>query len=191
MRISNWFIIKTLYVFLLFAILLGLSSIDKDDGYYLNNDGYLFGGFESDLPTSIKIYNYVIKYSDKYEIPRHVAFNLLYRETTYLGPFHYNYNPYRESISGAVGPAQIITSTGSWVYGKKLTKKRLMNDVGLNIKISMMYLNYLYKKYKSWDVVCGYYNTGYPIVNDYAKYCCNNQNYSKKWINVEYMDVKL
>jgi hypothetical protein len=32
----------------------------------------------------------------------------------------------------------------------------------------MGYLRRLHNRYKNWPIVFGYYNTGYPRVNDYA-----------------------
>jgi hypothetical protein len=37
----------------------------------------------------------------------------------------------------------------------------------------MKYLKMLYKTYKDWAIVAGYYNTGYPRVNDYARKVVN------------------
>ena len=28
---------------------------------------------------------------------------------------------------------------------------------------------------------CGYYNTGYPKINNYALFCVSNKNYTKNW----------
>ena len=43
----------------------------------------------------------------------------------------------------------------------------------------------LYKRLGNWEKVCGYYNTGKPIINDYARYAVNNKNYKSKWVEVE------
>jgi hypothetical protein len=48
----------------------------------------------------------------------------------------------------------------------------------------MKLLNKLYLQYKDWSVVCGWYNTGRPIVNDYGKYCANNKDYKSKWLKI-------
>jgi hypothetical protein len=32
----------------------------------------------------------------------------------------------------------------------------------------MKMLHRLYKKYRNWEIVFGYYNTGYPQINGYA-----------------------
>ena len=47
------------------------------------------------------------------------------------------------------------------------------------------FLAKLYKRYGDWGKVCGYYNTGKPIINDYAHYAVNNKNYKSKWVEVE------
>jgi len=56
-------------------------------------------------------------------------------------------------------------------------------DIELNVSLSMKLLRQLYEKHRNWGIVCGWYNTGYPVVNDYALYCQNNKDYLKKWIN--------
>ena len=50
---------------------------------------------------------------------------------------------------------------------------------------SAKFLAKLYKRYGDWGKVCGYYNTGKPIINDYAHYAVNNKNYKSKWVEVE------
>ena len=46
----------------------------------------------------------------------------------------------------------------------------------------MKVLRYLYNQYGDWAIACGYYNTGQPIVNDYAQFCVSNKNYNKNWV---------
>ena len=38
---------------------------------------------------------------------------------------------------------------------------------------------------ETWKLVCGYYNTGRPIVNGYASFCVNNKNYQKNWVYIK------
>jgi hypothetical protein len=52
----------------------------------------------------------------------------------------------------------------------------------LNVKISMKLLHKLRKQYNDWGLICGYYNTGYPRVNDYARFCVSNKDYQKNWV---------
>jgi hypothetical protein len=44
----------------------------------------------------------------------------------------------------------------------------LMNDLELNVHISMKLLARLKEKYGNWRVALGAYNPGRPIVNSYA-----------------------
>jgi soluble lytic murein transglycosylase-like protein len=135
-------------------------------------------------PTSMRMYELIEKYSTEYNIPRYIAYNVAYMETRYLGPFHWNYNPYQESFAGAVGPMQIMPSTSDYINKVNYGKKRLTNDMELNIETSMKLLNRLYSRYKNWAIVCGCYNTGRPLVNDYARYCSSNYNFKNKWVSI-------
>lgn len=136
-------------------------------------------------PPSLVMYELIEKYSTEYNIPKYVAYNVAYKETTYMGPFHWGYNPYRESQVGAVGPMQLMVNTCNWINKSHYTKKIIKTDLELNVKSSMMLLNILYKKYKNWSVVCGWYNTGKPIINDYGNYCGTNFNYQSKWLKLK------
>lgn len=137
-------------------------------------------------PTSIMLYELIEKYSEHYDIPKYIAYNIAFMETRYRGPFHWKYNPFRESSAGAVGAMQIMPSTCTLINKKKYTKKELRENLELNCITSMKLLNRLYKKYKNWAVVCGCYNTGKPIINGYAKYCSSNLNYKKEWIELQH-----
>jgi soluble lytic murein transglycosylase-like protein len=140
---------------------------------------------EIDIPSSIIMYESIEKYSDIYDIPKHIAYNVAYMETKYKGPFHWKYNHTLESYAGAIGPMQIMPSTANLVKKQKVSKFDLMNDIELNVEISMCLLSILYKKYNDWSIVCGAYNTGKPVVNDYANYCNSNKNYKSKWMKIE------
>ena len=58
------------------------------------------------------------------------------------------------------------------------------NNIELNIRTSMKLLHQLYGRYGNWGLVCGCYNTGRPIVNDYARYCASNYNFKNKWVTI-------
>lgn len=136
------------------------------------------------VPMSIKLYNEIEKWSDKYNIPKYIAYNVAYKETRYKGPFHWDYNHKQISSAGAIGPMQIMPATARLIQKTNVPNNLLINDTNLNVKISMKLLNRLYNKYGDWGVVCGAYNTGKPIVNGYAIYCINNKNYAEKWVDV-------
>jgi soluble lytic murein transglycosylase-like protein len=135
-------------------------------------------------PTSLKMYELIEKYSNKYQIPKHIAYNVAYKETRYRGPFHWNYNPSQVSCVGALGPMQIMPGTAKLVQKRYVPNDVLKNDLNVNTEISMKLLNMLFKKYKDWSIACGCYNTGRPIVNGYALFCVNTKNYRKNWIYI-------
>lgn len=132
-------------------------------------------------PISMKMYDEILKYSKLYKIPKHIAFNIAFKETRYCGPFHFKYRHNLSSGAGAVGPMQIMPSTARQFQDKPITPHRLNNDLTLNVQISMRLLHKLYKKFGDWKLVCGCYNTGRPMVNDYALFCVNNKDYSRLW----------
>lgn len=119
-------------------------------------------------PLSIRMYDYLVEYSEKYEVPLQIALGIAKAETGYEGPFHWDYNPVRVSSAGACGAMQVLPSTATYIYGERVTKDQLLNDLELNVEISMKYMAYLYKMSKRWDIALGYYNTGTPVVNNYA-----------------------
>jgi soluble lytic murein transglycosylase-like protein len=174
--------VKTTFVFTtLTIILISFLLIDK-------NKNKEFSVFEDNLGkvcsnNSLKMYESIEKYSNKYNVPKHIAYNVAYLETRYRGPFDFNYNGSLTSSAGAKGPMQILPSTANYITGKPIKQSELLDDVDLNIEISMKLLKKLHWMYNDWSLVCGYYNTGYPKVNDYALYCVTNKDYTKKWIS--------
>lgn len=133
-------------------------------------------------PNSLKMYELSEINLKKHNIPRYIFYNIAYLETKYRGPFHWDYIPYQTSFAGAVGPMQIMPETANMIHGKKIKIKDLKCNIKLNIETSAMLLEKLYKKYKDWKIVCGCYNTGKPIINDYAVFCSSNKDYRKNWI---------
>jgi soluble lytic murein transglycosylase-like protein len=124
-------------------------------------------------PPCLQMYKYIKAYADTFNIPVNFAFGIAYAETRYNGPFQWRYNPAQTSCTGAEGPMQILLSTARWVNKDKVSREQLRTDVKYNVKTSMKYLKMLYKTYKDWAIVAGYYNTGYPRVNDYARKVVN------------------
>jgi soluble lytic murein transglycosylase-like protein len=165
-------------VFVVFGSMSDMTSVN-DSIFTGSND---HSNIQS--PTSMKMYELIEKYSDQYSIPKYIAYNVAYMETRYLGPFHWKYNPYQESFAGAVGPMQIMPSTSDYINKVNYSKKRLTNDIELNVETSMKLLNKLHTRYKDWSIVCGCYNTGRPIVNDYARYCSSNRDFKDKWVSI-------
>lgn len=121
-------------------------------------------------PPNLQVYHSVNKYAPQYDIPLKYAFRTAYEETTYMGPNHTTYNPAQTSFAYAEGPFQFLLSTARYIAkDKSLTREEIRHNVELNTELSMKYQRYLKNKLKRWDLVYGYYNTGYPQVNSYAK----------------------
>ena len=88
----------------------------------------------------------------------------------------------RNHLLGAVGPMQIITRYSHSYAGRKIKESELRNNLRLNIDISCKMLTKLHNMYGRWDLALGYYNTGYPQVNGYAKYASSTYDYKQKWV---------
>jgi soluble lytic murein transglycosylase-like protein len=119
-------------------------------------------------PPSIQMYYYIEKYSQEFDIPRNYAYGIAYCETRYRGPFDWDYNPYQTSPVGALGPMQVMPTTAQFVNGSRPSNKKLKTDIQYNVRTSMKLLRYLKDKYGDWKLVFGCYNTGRPMVNQYA-----------------------
>lgn len=137
------------------------------------------------VPVSIEMYNIIEQKSKEYNVPKHIAYNVAYMETRYRGPFDWKYNPYLTSSAGAEGPMQIITRYAHKFVGRTVTPKELRTDLEMNVEVSMKMLKKLYGMYGRWDLVLGYYNTGYPQVNEYARYGSSTYNYKDKWFKLK------
>ena len=171
----TWLTALTLMLGYLFFKLERLETSIEKTGFITTNQ---------DVP-SIQMYNCLEKYSEEYEIPKHIFYNIAYLETTYQGPFDWKYNHERISNAGAVGPMQLMPIIAKDIYNKNISQSKMRKDIELNVKTSAKFLAKLYKRYGDWGKVCGYYNTGKPIINDYAHYAVNNKNYKSKWVEVE------
>lgn len=130
---------------------------------------------QSNMSPSLKMYYSILHFSKKYNVPKEYIFSIAYHETGYKGPFHWDYNPYQTSFAGAVGPMQLIPSTANWINKSKYSEKTIRTNIALNVETSVKYIAYLKRKLKKWELVFGYYNTGYPIVNEYALNVVNKE----------------
>ena len=119
-------------------------------------------------PPCIQMYYYIEIFSKKYNIPRQYAYGIAYKETGYRGPFHWHYNHRLTSSAGALGPMQIMPTTATHINGQRVSNEKLKTDIEYNVETSMKLLNTLKEKYGSWEVAFGAYNTGRPMVNQYA-----------------------
>jgi soluble lytic murein transglycosylase-like protein len=124
------------------------------------------------------MYYYIEKYSEEYKIPRKYAYGVAYAETRYRGPVVWKYNHAQTSYAGALGPMQIMPATAKLINGRPIPNSTLKSDIELNVETSMKLLRRLKNKYGDWKVVFGCYNTGRPIVNDYAH---KVYNYDPQW----------
>jgi hypothetical protein len=127
------------------------------------------------------LFESIEKYSNEYNIPKHIMFNIAYKETRYQGPNDEKYIGRLTSPSGALGPMQVMVRTASFVQNTKVSPQKLKDDIDFNVQTSAKLLKYLFDQYKDWKKVCGAYNTGRPIINQYAVFCNDNINYEKNW----------
>jgi soluble lytic murein transglycosylase-like protein len=134
--------------------------------------------------VSFQMYESIEHWSDSFEIPKHIAYNIAYKETRYRGPFDFKYEHRLESSAGAVGPMQIITKWAQKYSRRRVSERELKTNVDLNVKISMQMLRKWHSIYGDWTKACGAYNSGQPIKNEYAIYCVNNKDYKNKWVNL-------
>ena len=128
-------------------------------------------------PPSLQMYKLIKQYADTFDIPLRYAFGVAYCETRYAGPFQWRYNPAQTSCSGAEGPMQILLSTARYINRDNVSRNTLRTDIEYNVRTGLKYLRRLHNIYHRWDLVFGYYNTGYPQVNGYAR---NVLNYKMK-----------
>jgi soluble lytic murein transglycosylase-like protein len=122
-------------------------------------------------PPCIKLYDLLKKYSVKYHVPFGIAYGIAAKESGYRGPFHWNYNPKLISSAAAYGAMQVQVPTANFIWKgeKRINQQQLLNDLELNVETSMKLIDHLKKTYGSWEVALGAYNTGSPIVNEYAR----------------------
>ena len=113
------------------------------------------------------------QYSDEFDIPKRYAYGIAYEETGYKGIRHKEYKHQQISSVGAKGPMQVMPLTAKWMNGK-LPNDSMLFDIDYNVRTSMKLLRHLKNTYGSWEVAFGAYNTGKPLVNQYA---LNVQNF--------------
>lgn len=176
----------TLLILLTFSSIIYISYHNIEPKKQYNHIDVELGDKKLNIPQpiSMKMYDEILRYSKKYKVPKHIAFNIAYMETKYRGPFHFDYEHNLSSGAGAVGPMQIKPSTANYVHDKQISSHNLKNNVRLNIHTSMKLLRLLYDRYGDWKVACGCYNTGRPMINGYALFCVNNKDYRRFWNRV-------
>lgn len=170
---------------LIFTVLICATYLSRFSNYTLDKSLKKMGQ-SIDAPPSLQMFNIIESASDSFNIPRYILYNVAYLETHYQGPFDWQYNPYLTSPAGAVGPMQIIPKFAPSFHKGKISAKELKNNLKLNVEVSCKMLKFLYKQYGRWDLVLGYYNTGYPNVNEYAVYASSNKDYKNRWIKIDF-----
>ena len=133
-------------------------------------------------PPCMQLYYNIERYADTFNIPKKYAYGIANAETSYKGPFHFEYNPHQTSCAGAVGPMQVMPSTARYLNKDQCTEDQLKNDIEYNVYTSMKLLRKLYDKYGDWKTVFGCYNTGRPCINGYAE---KVYRYDFDWKTVE------
>ena len=124
---------------------------------------------DENSPPCLQMHYSIEHHAKNYNIPLNYAYGIAYVETSYDGPFDWDYNPAQTSYAGAIGPMQIMPSTANLMWPKeKIGKRQLMHDIDFNVETSMKLLHRLYEKYGDWKIVFGCYNTGRPCINEYA-----------------------
>lgn len=172
--------VKLLLVFLAGAVTYLLASL-----FFMSEpkDPYLGEMTEEEVVNSapaIQMYFYIKKYAKEYGVPEEYAFAVAYRETKYKGPLDLTYNHKLTSSAGAVGPMQIIPRYAHKYAGRRVTSQELKNNIQLNVKVSMRMLRSWHDIYHDWGLAAGAYNTGQPVLNEYARAILNKEYYWKK-----------
>ena len=177
--------LKFLFVFSLFLTAYTILSFNlKNEPKTLNEELYEIGSNETALPCE-RMYYLIETYSDSFCVPKYIAYGVAYKETRYRGPLDTLYNPKLTSRAGAVGAMQIMPRYASYFAERPVTKNELMHDLETNVWLSMKILSQHYERYKNWALACGAYNTGKPVLNKYAKFCDNNSEFVKNWVNLD------
>jgi soluble lytic murein transglycosylase len=143
------------------------------------------------MPASLQVEYWVSKYSKEYNVPQEMMYAVLYNETRYLGPNHYDYRPDRMSNKGAIGPFQLMPRIAAWCCeqtGEKYDRASVKTDVRLNTRLAAYFMRHLLDRYDG-DVakVAGAYHTGKPRTgywySNYIKKCVKNPTmYKKNWV---------
>lgn len=101
-----------------------------------------------------KYNNFVTAYANNYNLPTALVYAVIKTES--------NFDNNAKSPAGAMGLMQLIPATAKWIAGKftEIYEENKMYDPETNIKYGCFYLNYLYEKFKNFDVVICAYNAG-------------------------------
>lgn len=121
-------------------------------------------------PPSIQTVYYLGKYTDSLGAPYRQMRRSLERETGFKDMLDFSYNPYQISSANALGPLQVLKSTGQFILpDERVTAYSLKNDLRQNLKAGTKYYVYLKNRYKDPVIAWQHYN-GADSVNNYARY---------------------
>ena len=157
---------KLIYFTILFIILLFSTIGNQINPMERMNDArdkeLIFNANLEKSPPCIQVYYYTKYYCKIYNVPEWFAFRILKQETGYKGPSHLIYTNKQISIANALGPYQVLLSTGRDIHDDyfPLTKELLLSDIRLNTKLGVKYMAWLYSQYNNWRTVAGRYNSG-------------------------------
>ena len=135
---------------------------------------------ESTDPPCLQMYYFIELYADSFNIPKKYAYGIAHAETGYDGPFDWKYDHKQTSSVGAVGPMQVMLATARSLNKDNVPVSKLKNSIEYNVRTSMKLLRVLYNRHGDWKLAFGAYNTGKPLVNNYA---IRVSEYNPNWIN--------
>lgn len=161
---------KIVYHIVIFAaILVGAFEFHQRTIVSGKEDTQIETPITQSSPPCIQMYYAIEKYSEAYGIPKKYAYGLAYSETRYRGPFDWAYTAERISPVSAQGPMQIMLATAKLMWpGRNITEKELRCNIDFNVETSMKCIKHLHEVYGDWKLAFGAYNTGRPMVNQYA-----------------------
>jgi len=162
--LKQFLVIVSGFCFML--IIIAWNNTEEVDLKYSKSSSLVVG---NKIP-SIILYDAIIKHAKAYHIPLDYAFGIAHSETNYESPFDFSYDHDVSSTAGAVGPMQVMLNTAKYVWKcDTISKEHLKNDIDFNVETSMKVLSYYKSKHHDWLKAFGAYNSGKPIINEYAR----------------------
>lgn len=156
-RISNMEVYKDSIIDINDSLIVDLIELDslKEDGDFYR---YLaFKHAEIYIPKKINEDDIKLmhKMAKKYNIPFKYIYRLIHKES--------RYNPSAKSHVGASGYMQVMPKTfagNKKRYEAKYGSINHLDQNKQNILVGTFYIDFLYKKYKRWDLTFAAYNAG-------------------------------
>lgn len=128
---------------------------------------------ELSLALQIPYYQYVKKYSDKYDVDPYLIAAVMKQES--------QFNPRAKSHAGAMGLMQLMPDTYRQVRDRYGIKARNIYDVETNIHVGTAYLAELFKGLgEDVEKVLAWYNGGYPQYKSYPNSVKETKDYVRK-----------